>query len=324
MKFVTNRIRTGKAKSFDDIINEYRKTKEVKTASTETVVKTAEKDEADSSGQLDVEPLHQTGESTTMPKNGPNAKKEGTEKGTAKTSTDPEAEGKDSGQPKAEGSEKFTNEPKVEEDAKGGSAKEETKVAEAKCEECGKVCTECTCEKCECKACKEEKIKIAAELTPAQEKLPDFIKEKIEGKGKKEDKDDKDKKDDKDEDKEAKVKEDDKEEKEAKTEDKEEKEKEKEAKVDKDEKKEEEKEAGNKKQFVKLASLDGNNLVKTMICLADQAVKSIGKEAAVHYLNSLFGELKFANLNAKNKEFLRTYWTKLFGEDYVNALLADK
>ena len=302
MKFVTNRIRTGKAKSFDDIVNEYRKTKEIKTASTETVVKTAEKDEADSSGQLDVEPLHQTGESTTMPKNGPNAKKEGTEKGTAKAGTDPEAEGKDSGQPKAEGSEKFTNEPKVEEDAKGGSAKEETKIAEAKCDECKKLCAECTCSKCECKACKaakEEKIKIAKELTPAQEKLPDFIKEKIEGKDedKKEGKDE-DKKDDKDEDKEAKV--------------------------EKEEKKEEEKEASNKKQFVKLASLDGNNLVKTMICLADQAVKSIGKEAAVHYLNSLFGELKFANLNAKNKEFLRTYWTKLFGEDYVNALLADK
>ncbi len=280
MKFVTNRIRTGKAKSFDDIINEYRKTKEVKTASTETVVKTAEKDEAGSSGQLDVEPLHQTGESTTMPKNGPNAKKEGTEKGTAKTSTDPEAEGKDSGQPKAEGSEKFTNEPKVEEDAKGGSAKEETKVAEAKCKECGKVCTECTCSKCECKACKaakEEKIKVAKELTPAQEKLPDFIKEKIEGK----DEDKKDDKDDKDEDKEAKVEKDDKEEKEAKIENKEDEEKE--AEVDKDEKKEEEKEAGNKKQFVKIA-----------------------------------------NLNAKNKEFLRTYWTKLFGEDYVNALLADK
>ena len=286
MKFVTNRIRTGKAKSFDDIINEYRKTKEVKTASTETVVKTAEKDEADSSGQLDVEPLHQTGESTTMPKNGPNAKKEGTEKGTAKTSTDPEAEGKDSGQPKAEGSEKFTNEPKVEEDAKGGSAKEETKIAETKCEECGKVCTECTCSKCKCKACKaakEEKIKVAKELTPAQEKLPDFIKEKIEGKDK-----DKDKKDDKDEDKEAKVEKDEKEEKEAKTEDKEDEEKEaktedKEEEVDKEEKKEEEKEASNKKQFVKIA-----------------------------------------NLNAKNKEFLRTYWTKLFGEDYVNALLTDK
>ena len=285
MKFVTNRIRTGKAKSFDDIVSEYRKTKEVKTASTETVVKTAEKDEADSSGQLDVEPLHQTGESTTMPKNGPNAKKEGTEKGTAKTSTDPEAEGKDSGQPKAEGSEKFTNEPKVEEDAKGGSAKEETKIAEAKCEECEKVCAECTCSKCDCKACKaakEEKIKVAKELTPAQEKLPDFIKEKIEGKDEdKKDGKDEDKKDDKDEDKEAKVEKDDKEEKEAKIENKEDEEKE--AEVDKDEKKEEEKEATNKKQFVKIA-----------------------------------------NLNAKNKEFLRTYWTKLFGEDYVNALLADK
>jgi len=57
MKFVTNRISTGKSKSFEDIIKEYQQGK-VKTASSQTVVKTAEADEAESSGQLAVEPLH--------------------------------------------------------------------------------------------------------------------------------------------------------------------------------------------------------------------------------------------------------------------------
>ncbi len=65
-------------------------------------------------------------------------------------------------------------------------------------------------------------------------------------------------------------------------------------------------------------------MVKTMICLADQAIKSIGKEAAKHYINSLFGKLKFANLNSKNKEFLNAYWTKLFGQKYTDDMLADK
>ena len=61
-----------------------------------------------------------------------------------------------------------------------------------------------------------------------------------------------------------------------------------------------------------------------MICFADQAVKGIGKEAAKHYLKSLFGENKFANLNSKNREFLKTYFLKLYGEDFVNAMIADK
>jgi len=251
MHFVTNRISTRKAKSFDDIIKEIRgKDEEIKTASIETVVKVAEKDEADSSGQLDVEPLHQKGESTTMPKNGPNGKKEGTEKGTAKSSTDPEADGKDSGQPKAEGSEKFTNDPEVEEEAKGGSSREETKEAGIKgtCEKCNKPKFLCKC--------------------------------------------DGDKEEDNDE--------------------------------GKEEKKDEDKEASNKRQFVKIANLNEKDMVKAMIYLADQSVKSIGKEASKQYLKSLFGENKFANLNSKNKEFLKAYWTKIFDEKYADDMIADK
>ena len=72
MKLITNRISTGKAKRFEDFIADFKSKKNIKTAS----VKTAEQEEADSSGQLDVEPLHQEGESTTMPKAGPSAKKD--------------------------------------------------------------------------------------------------------------------------------------------------------------------------------------------------------------------------------------------------------
>lgn len=275
MKFVTNRISTGKVKSFDDIIKEYQQNKnKVKLAASQITVKTAEADEAESSGQLDVEPLHQTGESTTMPKAGPSAKKDGNEAGKAskaKADTDSEKEGEDSGQPKAEGSEALTNDPKVEEDVKGGSS--------------------------------DKAIKDKATKEAALEDLPQAVQDKINGK--KEDTGTEDKEENKEEDK----KKDDEEKeagckcdkcdndpcncpdsKEAKVEDKDDEEKE--AKCDKD-KDDEEKEA------------------KT----EDEEEEK--KEASVKFV-------KIANLNKKNKGFLREYWTKLYGEDYVNALLADK
>jgi len=125
MKLITNRISTGNARSFEDFVADFKKKNQIKTAS----VKTAEQDEADSSGQLDVEPLHQKGESTTMPKAGPSAKKDDGEKAAANT-TQPDEEGKDSGQSKAEGSEKFTNDPEVpSKEEKGGSTEISTKVA---------------------------------------------------------------------------------------------------------------------------------------------------------------------------------------------------
>ena len=70
MKFVTNKISTGKAKTFADLVEDYRNKNASlqKQASQEAVVKTARTDakqeEGESSGQLDVEPLHQEGEST--------------------------------------------------------------------------------------------------------------------------------------------------------------------------------------------------------------------------------------------------------------------
>lgn len=71
MRFVTNKISTGKAKTFADLVSEYSSKKAggiQKQASAGAVIKTARTDakqeEGESSGQLDVEPLHQKGEST--------------------------------------------------------------------------------------------------------------------------------------------------------------------------------------------------------------------------------------------------------------------
>ena len=114
MKFITNKISTGKAKSFEEIVASYAQKRQVKVASTDETVKVAEADEADSSGQLDVEPLHQTGESTTMPKNGPSAKKDDSSVSSPKVEKE-EDEADSSGQPEAEG--KLVNEPKVDKEA---------------------------------------------------------------------------------------------------------------------------------------------------------------------------------------------------------------
>ena len=112
MQFISNKISVGKTKSFEDICKEYvaKKNANVKTAS----VKVAEADEAEGSGQLEVEPLHQEGESTNQDSVA-GGKSDG-DGGKAPTKTSDE-ECEDSGQPKAEGSEKFTNDPKVEADA---------------------------------------------------------------------------------------------------------------------------------------------------------------------------------------------------------------
>jgi hypothetical protein len=217
MNLITNRISTGKPKRFEDFVKSCTEPKQVKTAST----KVAEQEEADSSGQLDVEPLHQEGESTTMPKAGPSAKKDSGDASNG-SSTGKVAEDKDeadsSGQPEAEA--KLNNDPKApEKEEKAGSADEITKEAGEK--------GMCSCGK------------------------PNFIcKGKCSG-----DSDDSDDCDDK-------------EEKEAKVEDEDEK---------------EEKEASDKVEFVKVANLDD-----------------------------------------KNKSFLKEYWRQLFGDDYVSAMIAEK
>jgi len=234
MKLITNRISTAKDRNFDDFVADFKSKRNIKTAS----VKTAEQEEAESSGQLKVEPLHQTGESTTMPKAGPSAKKDDGEKAAA-ADTDPEKEGKDSGQPKAEGSEKFTNDPKVpSKEEKAGSARV-AKVA-AHCEKCdGKdEDAKCTCECKDCTAAKAEAVK-----TAALEDLPQEVQDKIKG---------------------------------------------------------------------KKTDCDGDNDGST-----EEDCEEEKEASAVKFV-------KIANLDEKNKSFLKDYWKQLFGDEYVNAIIADK
>lgn len=220
MKLVTDRIFTGNGKRFEDYVQECVSKREVvKTASSaKEVVKTAEKkekkDEGKSSGQLDVEPLHQEGESTTMPKAGPSAKKEDASSGKKEASEKKEKkdEAETSGQLKVEPLHQkgeSTELPKNPKGNKAGDSAKDSKEAsksepEKMCEKCGKPCGQCSCEGME-----DKKDCSASEA---------------------------------------------KEDKKAST-----------------------------KQFVKIANLD-----------------------------------------SKNKTFLRKYWTQLFGSDYVDALLADK
>lgn len=129
MQFISNRIFTGKTKTFEDVVKSYTEKKSVvKTAS----VKVAEKDEAESSGQLAVEPLHQKGESTeATPNGGGKADKK---------------EAPSSGQPEAEA--KLVNEPKVED--KKAEATETTKEAgfdTKPCGDCGMCGGLCKCKK---------------------------------------------------------------------------------------------------------------------------------------------------------------------------------
>ena len=213
MQLITNKISTGKPGRFEDFIKNF-KASQIKTASVKTA---AEQEEAESSGQLKVEPLHQTGESTTMPKNGPSAKKDDGEKA-ATVDTDTEKEGKDSGQPKAEGSEKFTNDPEVpSKEEKAGSVSNGTKVAKNRDgtgpdgdgPRTGRGLGPCEDED------KDEKEDKEGKKTKEAGSLPEALKEHMFKK--KDDKDDEDTKpaEDADDDTDVEAKEEDKEEKEA-------------------------------------------------------------------------------------------------------------
>lgn len=297
MKLITNRISTGKAKSFEDFVADFRKKQNIKTAS----VKTAEQEEADSSGQLDVEPLHQTGESTTMPKAGPSAKKDDGEKTSSATKTNDE-EGPDSGQPKAEGSEKFTNDPQPpSKEEKAGSASGKVKVAEdCSCgkEDCDGSCT-CGCKSCTATRNQAVKIALAAVKIAGEKGMcscgePNFIcKGKCSG----------DSDNDKEGDKEAKVDDKDKEEKEAKTDDKD----------------KEEKEAAHKCVDCNEdpCSCKKEAAAKCKKCDCDPCTCKKEASKKVEFV-------KIANLDEKNKGFLKEYWRQLFGDDYVAAIIADK
>jgi len=130
MQFISNKISVGKTKSFDEICQEFlaKKNANVKTASTEEAeVKVAEADEAEGSGQLEVEPLHQEGESTNQDSVA-GGKSDG-DGGKAPTKASDE-EGESSGQPEAEGKEELNNDPYDDPKVKA-DADSEIKEAEA-------------------------------------------------------------------------------------------------------------------------------------------------------------------------------------------------
>jgi hypothetical protein len=259
MKLITNRISTGEANRFEDFIKKFKEEKQVKVASTDETVKTAEeKDEADSSGQLAVEPLHQTGESTTMPKNGPSAKKDDGKASASKTAKETD-EADSSGQPEAEG--KLVNDPKVpSKEEKGGS--EETEVKEAGKTERGK------------------RDGTGPFEGSAQKEKSDVGKRKQRGE-------------------ECPCKEDDKD-------------------------KEEIKEAGVKGVCEKCSK-------PNFLCKCDKGDEEKGdeenKEEDKEEEKEASQEVQFvkiANLDAKNKTFLKEYWRQIYGDDYADALVADK
>lgn len=181
MKFITNKISTGKATNFADLIASYRKTEVIKTASVDKEVKTAaeKKDEGVTSGQPKAEEkLVNHPERDDVPGSGGSAKQE---------------EAKSSGQPEAEG--KLTNNPKKDKEAEVKAASE---VKEA--------------------------------LTPAQEKLPEALRNAIKAK-----------------------------EEGSKGSDEKEEKGEKEHKENKEEEKKEEKESKSSPKFIRIANLDSKS-----------------------------------------------------------------
>ena len=203
MQFIQNKISVGKNKSFEDICQEFieKKNATVKTASTEEVVKVAEADEAEGSGQLEVEPLHQEGESTDQEKvTGGKCSCDGDSKeaGAAPMKASDE-EGESSGQPEAEGKDEMNNDPYDDPKVKA-DADADVKVAEKECK-----CEVCECDPCTCKEADtdseeaEGEEKEASVKEAALEDLPEAVQDKIKGK----DNDDSDDSEDEGEDKEA-------------------------------------------------------------------------------------------------------------------------
>jgi hypothetical protein len=152
MKFITNKIQTGKAKTLAELLAKKEEAPVVKTAAAQAEVKVAEekkeKDEGQSSGQLDVEPLHQKGESTPTPGKKEEKAAGGEVKDTNNENTKP---AESSGQPEWEGKKENVNDPKAGEhregdgDQKKSEAAQPVKEAAKKCEKCGK--EPCACEK---------------------------------------------------------------------------------------------------------------------------------------------------------------------------------
>jgi len=152
MQFITNKISTGKAKTFEELVSAYvEKKNQAKTADASQAIKTAqvevveasgrgdasagEKDEAESSGQLDVEPLHQEGESTPSPhKDKTECSADSEVKQADVKMSDPcEDECDSSGHPEWEGKDEHNNDPEAGRHREGdGDQKEAAGEAEVK------------------------------------------------------------------------------------------------------------------------------------------------------------------------------------------------
>lgn len=165
MKFVTNSIRTGKAKTFQDLVQDFQNSKEssVKTASVDETVKTArtdaKQDEGESSGQLDVEPLHQEGESTPKVQGKTPAQAGSKEASTKEASgvqdTDNENNGPadDSEQPGWEGKQENNNDPEAGRHRDGDGDQDKSAEGEVESKEASVDKQACDCGKDDCEEC---------------------------------------------------------------------------------------------------------------------------------------------------------------------------
>ena len=155
---------------------------EDKEAEEEVEIKIAaeEKDEADSSGQLDVEPLHQKGEST--PKIG-KPKESGGSAPPAKAAAEKD-EADSSKQPEWEGKKEHNNDPEAGKHREGDGDQKKSEAAEeeikeaSKCSCCDKKCK--SCKDCKsCKSCKAARGCLASdksETKTAATEMPRFVK----------------------------------------------------------------------------------------------------------------------------------------------------
>lgn len=121
-KFQTNRINTGASKSFSDLVSDYQNKKQA--SSKKSLVKTAEasEDEGPSSGQLEVEPLHQNSGKEEDSKESKDVKK-------AESEAD---EADSSGQTEWEGEDKNNNDPEAGEYHDEKMASEESATSKTK------------------------------------------------------------------------------------------------------------------------------------------------------------------------------------------------
>ncbi len=178
-----------KKSTFEDFVKKVTGDKQEKTASTEQVVKTAEADEAETSGQPQAE-----AKLVNVPKKEEGKKQSGgADNSEAETSGQPQAEAKLVNKPEVKAEEETeVKEAEVEEKEEdteevkeeGEEGEEKDAKSETKTKEAAKKCSACNCDPCECKECdkcgkapcKCEKEAEAKEETKDAEHKPQFVR----------------------------------------------------------------------------------------------------------------------------------------------------